>query len=264
MEAAGLRRIFGGGELRSARDAGDVVRMVEAASRRNKGAGARSPSRQGHLWRRRRAAGLVSSQICGFGEGGLSGRGRFSTLSWSLGSLFGSRRAADAIVFPSAGRGGEGVEGDGTTAFLVRVVYGLFLRCDCLVLKLLPSGHGGEGRRRLDVASMVGTYCSGILDWRYCLVFPISCLPDGLEKFFSSHPVGWALLWCSKPNVAKVAAVTRWCLKMCCFWVQSLYLVGDDEDDGLDCDLEVRCMVFWFHIVFSVFCGVVCNRFHHC
>jgi hypothetical protein len=28
--------------------------------------------------------------------------------------------------------------------------------------------------------------------------------------------------------------------------------------------LEVRCVVFWVHIVFSVFCGVVCNRFHHC
>ena len=139
------------------------------------------------------------------GEGGFSGHGRFSTLPWS----FGSRRAGDTTVFPSAGRGGEGAEEDGTTAFLVRVVYGLFLRCDCRVLETLPAGHGGEGRRRLDVASMVGTYCSGILDWRYCLVFPISCLPDGLEKFLSSHPAGWALLWCSKPNVAKVAAVTR-------------------------------------------------------
>ena len=234
--------------------------MVETASRQNKGARARSPSRQGHVWRRRRAAGLVSSQIGGSGEGGLSGHGRLSTLPWS----FGSRRAVVSVVFPSAGRGGEGVKGDGTIAFLVRVVYGLFLRCDCCVLKLLPAGHGGEGRWRLDVASMVGTYCSGILDWRYCLVFPISCLPDGLEKFFSSHSSGWALLRCSKPNVAKVAAVTRWCLKMCCFWVRSLYLVGDDEDDGLVRDLGVRCVVFWVHIVFSFFCGVVCSRFRHC
>jgi hypothetical protein len=39
--------------LRLARVSGDVVGMVEAASRQNKGAGARSPSRQGHLWRRR-------------------------------------------------------------------------------------------------------------------------------------------------------------------------------------------------------------------
>ena len=192
--------------------------MVEAMSRQNKGAGARSPSRRGHLWRRRRAAGLVSSQICGSGEGGLSGHGRLSTLPWS----FGSRRVGDTTVFPSAGRGGEGVEEDGTTAFLVRVVYGLFLRCDCRVLEPLPAGHGGEGRRRLDVASMVGTYCSGILDWRYCMVFPISCLPDGLEKILSSHSSGWALLRWSKPNVAKVAAVTRWCRKICCFWVRWL------------------------------------------
>jgi hypothetical protein len=42
---------------------------------------------------------------------------------------------------------------------------------------------------RLDVASVVGTYCSGILDWRYFLVFPISCLPDVLEKHLSSHPL---------------------------------------------------------------------------
>jgi hypothetical protein len=30
-------------------------------------------------------------------------------------------------------------------------------------------------------------------------------------------------------------------------------LGGDDEDDGLDCDLGVRCVVFWIHIVFSFF-----------
>jgi hypothetical protein len=135
------------------------------------------------------------------------------------------------------------VEGDGATALLIRVVCGLFLRWDCHVVKLLLAGHGGKGRMWLEVASVVGTYCSGILDWRYCLVFPISCLPDGLEKIFSSHPSGWALLWCSKPNVAIVAAVTRWCLKMCYFWVRSLYLVGDDEDDGLDGVLEVLCEV---------------------
>jgi hypothetical protein len=40
--------------------------------------------------------------------------------------MFESRRAADAIVLPSAGCGGEGVDEDGTTVFLVRVVYGLF------------------------------------------------------------------------------------------------------------------------------------------
>jgi hypothetical protein len=56
-----------------------------------------------------------------------------------------------------AGRGGEGVEGDSTTVFLVRVVYGLFLRCDCRGVKLLLAGHGGEGRMRLDVTSVVGT-----------------------------------------------------------------------------------------------------------
>jgi hypothetical protein len=160
------------------------------------------------------------------------------------------------------------VDGDGTTVFLVRVVYGLFLRCDCRGVKLLPAGHGGEGRMRFDVTSVVGTYCSGILDWRYCLVFPISCLPDVLEKDLSSHPSGWALLRCSKPIVAIVAAVTRWCLTMSYFWFWYLYLVGDDEDDGLDGALEVRCEVIlakiWDHIVFSFFCGVVCNRFRHC
>jgi hypothetical protein len=143
--AADLRSPGGEG-LISARVSRDVIGMEEAASRQNKGAEARSPSRQGHLWLWR-AVGLVSSQIYGFGEGGLSERGRLSTLPWSFGSLFGSRRAADAIVFPLAGHGGEGVEGDATTAFLFRVAYCLFLRCDCLVLKLLPTGHGGEGRR---------------------------------------------------------------------------------------------------------------------
>jgi hypothetical protein len=142
-----------------------------------------------------------------------------------------------------AGRGGEGVEGDGTTFFLVRVVYGLFLRYDCRGVKLLLAGHGGEGRMRLDVSLEVGTYCSGILDLRYCLVFSTSCLPDVLEKDLSSHHSGWALLRCSKPIVAIVAAVTRWCLKMSYFWVRYLYLVGDDEDDGLDGALEVRCEV---------------------
>jgi hypothetical protein len=117
MEAVVLRWIAGGEGLTLARVSGDVVGMAETASRRNKGAGARSPSRQGHLWPRWRAAGLVSSQIGGSGEGGLSGHGRFSTLPWS----FGSRRALAAVVFPSAGRGGEGVEGDGTIAFPVRV-----------------------------------------------------------------------------------------------------------------------------------------------
>jgi hypothetical protein len=231
------------------RVSGDAVEMVEAASRQNKGAGARSPSRQGHVWRCRRAAGLVSSQIDGSGEGGLSGQGRLSTLPWS----FGSRRAVVRAFFPSAGRGGEGGEGDDTIAFLVRVFRVVFLRCDCRVVKLPPAGHGGEGRRWLDVASMVGTYCSGSVDWRFCLVSTSSRLPDGLEKITSSHPSGWALLRCSKPNVAKVAAVTRWCLKTGGFRIRSLYLGGDDEDDGLDCDLGVRCVVFWVHIVFSFF-----------
>jgi hypothetical protein len=150
----------------------------------------------------------------------------------------------------------RGVEEDGTTLFLIRVVYGLFLRCDCRGVKLLLAGHGGEGRMRLDVTSVVTTYCSGILDWRYCFVFPISYLPDVLEKDLSSHPSGWALLRCSKPIVAIVAALT-WCLKMSYFWVRYLYLVGDDEDDGLDGALELRCEVIlakvWDHIVFSFF-----------
>jgi hypothetical protein len=46
-------------------------------------------------------------------------------------------------------------------------------------------------------------------------------------------------------------------LKMCYFWVRYLYLVGDDEDDGLDGALEVWCEVIlakvWDHIVFSFF-----------
>jgi hypothetical protein len=73
----------------------------------------------------------------------------------------------------------------------------------------------------------------------------------------SSHPTGWALLRCSKTIVAIVAAVIRWCLKMCCFWVWYLLLGGDDEDDGLDGALEVWCEVIlakvWDHIVFSFF-----------
>jgi hypothetical protein len=109
------------------------------------------------------------------------------------------------------------VEEDSATVFLFRVVYGLFLRCDCRGMKLLLAGHGGEGRMRLDVTSVVGTYYSGIWYWRYCIVFPISCLPDVLEKDLSSHLSRWALLWCSKPIVAILAAVTRWCVKMCCF-----------------------------------------------
>jgi hypothetical protein len=101
------------------------------------------------------------------------------------------------------------VEEDGATVFLVRVFQGLFLRCDYRGVKLLLAGHGGEGRMRLDVTSVVGTYCSGIWDWMHCIVFPISCLPDVLEMDLSSHPTGWTLLRCSKPIVAIVAAVIR-------------------------------------------------------
>jgi hypothetical protein len=58
--------------------------------------------------------------------------------------------------------------------------------------------------------------------------------------------------------VAIAAAVIRWCLKMCCFWVWYL-LLGDDEDDGLDGALEVWCEVIlakvWDHIVFSFLVG---------
>jgi hypothetical protein len=149
------------------------------------------------------------------------------------------------------------VEEDGATVFLVRVFQGLFLRCDSRGVKLLLVGHGGEGRMRLDVMSVVGTYCSGIWDWRHCIVFPISCLSDVLEMDISSHPPGWALLRCSKSIVAIVAVVIRWCLKMCCFWVWYLFLGGDDKDDGLDGALEVWCEVIlakvWDHIVFSFF-----------
>lgn len=45
METADLHWTAGGGGLSSARGSGDVVGMVEAASRQNKGARARSPSR---------------------------------------------------------------------------------------------------------------------------------------------------------------------------------------------------------------------------
>jgi hypothetical protein len=171
--------------------------MVEATSRRNKDAGARSPSRQGHLWRRRRAAGLVSSQICGSGEGGFPGHGRISILPWSLRSLFWSRRSADAVAFSSAGRGGEGEEGDGTTVFLFRVCV-LLVVCGCHVLQFLPAGLGGEGSRRFDVSTLKSgrwwsilpvawIYCSGIFVWRYCLLFP-SRLPDSLKKLLALTP----------------------------------------------------------------------------
>jgi hypothetical protein len=63
--------------------------------------------------------------------------------------------------------------------------------------------------------------------------------------------------------VAAVAAVIRWCWKMRCLWLRSLYLFGDDENDGLDCGLEVWCEVIlakvWDHIVFSFIFGVVCK-----
>jgi hypothetical protein len=123
-------RCGGGGPSPAAPSSGSAWILVEfrgmSSLRQNKRAGARSPSRQGHLWRHRRAAGLVSCQICGSGEGGFSKHDRPSTWPWIFWSLFGCRRAADAVAFPSADRGGEGVEGDGTTVFLVRVVYGLF------------------------------------------------------------------------------------------------------------------------------------------
>jgi hypothetical protein len=54
------------------------------------------------------------------------------------------------------------------------------------------------------------------------------------KRILALTPKGWALLRCSKPIVVIVAAVTRWCLKMSYFWVRYLYLVGDDEDAGLD------------------------------
>jgi hypothetical protein len=79
--------------------------------------------------------------------------GRLSTLPWSLWSLFRSRRSADVVVFPSAGRGGEGEEGDGTIVFLFRVVCVLLVVCGYHVLQFLPTGLGGEGRRRLDAST---------------------------------------------------------------------------------------------------------------
>jgi hypothetical protein len=83
----------------------------------------------------------------------------------------------------------------------------------------------------------------GDLRLEVLLALTISCLPDGLKNIISSHPLGWALLQCSNPSVATAAVVIRWCLKMRCLWIQYLYLFGDDEDDGLDCSLEVWCEV---------------------
>jgi hypothetical protein len=135
-------------------------------------------------------------------------------------------------------------------------------------MKLLLAGHGGEGSMWLDVASVVGTYCSGIVDWRYYLDFPISCLPDGLEKVLSSHPSGWALFAVFKALCGDSGSGESMVSEDVLLLVRSLYLVGDDEDDGLDGVFEVRCEVIlakvWDHIVFSFFCGVVCNRFRHC
>jgi hypothetical protein len=126
--------------------------MVEAASRRNKRAGARSPSWQGHLWWRRRTDGQVSSQICGSGEG-------WSPRVWSIfdlavgfvESVLESEESADDVVFPLAGRGGEGEKGDGTTALLFRVMCALLVVCGCSILQLPPTGLGGG--RRLDVST---------------------------------------------------------------------------------------------------------------
>jgi hypothetical protein len=84
-------------------------------------------------------------------------------------------------------------------------------------LQLLPTGLGGKGRRCLDVFMpkparwwrvmlVVWVYYSGMFVWRYYMLFPISYLPNGLEKILSSHPPGWALLWCSKPSVATTTA----------------------------------------------------------
>jgi hypothetical protein len=70
-----------------------------------------------------------------------------------LWSLFRSQRSVDVVVFPSAGRRGEGEEGDGTTVFLVRVVCVLLVVCGCRVLQFLPAGLGGKGRRRLDTST---------------------------------------------------------------------------------------------------------------
>jgi hypothetical protein len=63
--------------------------------------------------------------------------------------------------------------------------------------------------------------------------------------------------------VAIVAAMTQWYLKMCYFWVRSLYLVGDGEDDGLDGVLEVGVrsflqkfgIILYFFFVESVVIG---------
>jgi hypothetical protein len=98
---------------------------------------------------------------------------------WSLWSLFRSRRSADAVVFPSAGRGGGGKEGDGTTDFLVRVVCVLLVVCGCRILQFLLAGLGGEGRRRLDASTpkparwwcvllVVWVYYSGIFMDMFC------------------------------------------------------------------------------------------------
>jgi hypothetical protein len=139
--------------------------MVELALRQNTGAGVRSPSRRGHLWRRRRAAGKVSSQICGSGEGGFPGCGRLPTLPWSLCSLSRSRRNADDVVFPLADHGGEGEEGDGTTVFLFRVVCVLLVVYGCRVLQLLLASLGGEGRRWLDVSTLNLPYGGELCRW---------------------------------------------------------------------------------------------------
>jgi hypothetical protein len=87
-----------------------------------------------------------------------------------------SRRSADNVVFPLAGRDGEGEEGDGTTVLLFRVVCALLVVCGCSVLQLPPAGIGGEGRR-LDASTpkpakwwsvllVAWVYCSGIFVWR--------------------------------------------------------------------------------------------------
>jgi hypothetical protein len=87
------------------------------------------------------------------GRGGLPGCGRSLTSPWGLWSLCWSRRSADDVVFPLAGRGGEGEKGDGTTALLFRVMCALLVVCGCSVLQLPPTGLGDEERRRLDVST---------------------------------------------------------------------------------------------------------------
>jgi hypothetical protein len=65
---------------------------------------------------------------------------------------FGARTSSEAQCTPLfllVGRGGEGKEWDGTTVFVFRVVCVLLVVCGCHVLPLLPSGLGGEKRRRL-------------------------------------------------------------------------------------------------------------------